>query len=53
MGDWKIVRVNNEDSWELYNMAEDPSESNDLSLEKPDIVEELLKAYKDTDFFNK
>jgi len=53
MGDWKIVRVNNEDSWELYNMAEDPSETNDLSLEKPDIVEELLEAYKDTDFFNK
>lgn len=53
MGDWKIVRVNNEDNWELYNMIEDPSETNDLSRQYPDKVEELLTAYQKTPFYSK
>jgi len=51
MGDWKIVRLNNEDNWELYNMIEDPSETNDLSGQYPEKVQELLTAYQQTPFF--
>jgi len=53
MGDWKIVRVNKEDNWELYNMVEDPSETNDLSDKYPEKVKELLKVYKTTFAFSK
>jgi arylsulfatase len=52
-GDWKIVRVNNEDDWELYNMIDDPSETNDLSQDYPGKVEELLTAYQNSPFYNK
>lgn len=45
-GDWKIVRQNAED-WELYHMAEDPTELNDLAAEKPEKVAELAAAYED------
>ena len=46
MGDWKIVRVNNQDTWELYNMKEDPSETVDLSVEYPEKVQELFSRYE-------
>ena len=52
MGDWKIVRVNNEEKWELYNMINDPSETKDLSEKYPDKVQELLTAYKKVPFYN-
>ncbi len=52
MEDWKIVRLNNEENWELYNMIEDPSETNDLSGQYPEKVQELLTAYQQTPFFN-
>jgi arylsulfatase A-like enzyme len=45
MGDWKIVRVNNEDIWELYNMLDDPSETNNLAEKYPEKVKELDEAY--------
>lgn len=44
-GDWKIVRAMNGD-WELYNMAEDPSETNNLSTEFPDRVKSLEASYE-------
>lgn len=53
MGEWKIVRVNNEDNWQLYNMIDDPSETNDLSEKYPDKVKELLIAYQNIPFYNK
>jgi len=45
MGDWKIVRVNNQEIWELYNMKDDSSETNDLAGEYPEKVQELEEAY--------
>jgi arylsulfatase len=51
MGDWKIVRVNNEAIWELYNMIDDPSETNNLAQKYPKKVKELYDAYlKHADF---
>ena len=52
MGEWKIVRVNKEDIWELYNMIEDPSETNNLAEMYPKKVKELLTAYQETPFSN-
>ena len=46
-GDWKIVKHGHDNPWELYNLRNDPTEMNDLSKEKPDIVSEL------DDLFNK
>jgi len=42
-GDWKLVTVNDRDetAWELYNLADDRSESADLSEKHPDIVKRL------------
>jgi arylsulfatase A-like enzyme len=41
-GDWKIVQVNGLDSWELYNLKDDPTEMVDLSAKHPEKVKELL-----------
>ena len=49
-GDWKIVKVNDED-WELYNMEEDRTEEKNLADEFPEKVKALEKSYvlwKDT-----
>ena len=43
-GDWKIVRQNDED-WELYNMANDRTEINDLSRSDPDRLQSLINEY--------
>ena len=40
-GDWKIVRTNPDQPWQLYNIAEDFSETNNRAQEKPDLVEKL------------
>ncbi|UXX77882.1 arylsulfatase [Reichenbachiella carrageenanivorans] len=48
-GDWKILRLvapfGNGD-WQLYNLAEDPSELNDLSATNPEKRMELIDAYQ-------
>jgi len=44
-GDWKIVTANNED-WELYNIADDLTEINNLALTFPDKVETLEKSLR-------
>ena len=53
MGDWKLVhngrvRANatahdGPETWELFNLADDPSEKTDLSREKPEIFDRLKK----------
>ncbi|SMO80985.1 arylsulfatase [Fodinibius sediminis] len=47
---WKIVswRAENEDKgdWELYNMREDPTETNDLSKERPEVLGDLVEKYE-------
>ncbi|MEM7454109.1 MAG: arylsulfatase [Planctomycetota bacterium] len=51
-GDWKAVRretnkrnAEEVSKWELYNIAVDPQESNDLAEEHPEIVERLEAAF--------
>lgn len=34
------------DDWELYDMAADPSEENDIASERPTVVKELRAAYE-------
>jgi len=45
-GDFKIVRMNGGE-WELYNMVEDPSETNNLAVAMPDKLQELAMAYEE------
>ena len=43
-GDWKIVTDNDRSEpivWELYNLANDRSETDNLAAEQPQIVKEL------------
>ena len=53
-GKWKAVRrrlntrKGDPTPWELYDLAEDLSESNDLAAKHPDIVKRLESAYLDT-----
>ncbi len=44
-GDWKIVNTNGE-SWALYNLEEDLTETNNLAASNPEKLEELLESYK-------
>lgn len=44
-GDMKIVRKKNR-PWELFDLAKDPFEKNDLAKEMPDKVAELVKLYE-------
>lgn len=46
-GDWKIVSVDPSDEtlWELYNMKEDRTETNDLSDQKPGLRNELIDIW--------
>ena len=46
--EWKIVNLAapfGTGDWQLYNLSEDPSEVNDLSIEFPDKREELISAW--------
>ena len=44
-GDWKLVKEDKD--WKLFNMANDPTELNDLAKQMPEKVESLHKAYAD------
>jgi arylsulfatase len=46
--DWKLVKLKakGEVPWELYNLAEDPTELNDLSAQYPEKVGELMKLWE-------
>lgn len=49
-GDWKALKLpepfGNGD-WQLYNLADDPGELNDLASEYPQLVTELASAWQD------
>ncbi|MCC2652448.1 MAG: arylsulfatase [Microvirga sp.] len=48
-GDWKLVWINRpwgSGDWELYNLAEDPHESRNLSKENPQKFSELMESWK-------
>jgi len=49
-GDWKIVQVNGLDSWELYNLKDDPTEMVDLAAKYPEKVKELHDKYNSIPF---
>ncbi len=40
-GSWRAVRPKPSSKWELYDLATDPSESEDIAAAKPDIVAKL------------
>ena len=40
-GDWKLVSLGEKRGWELYNLKNDRSETNDLAAQFPDLVGEL------------
>ncbi|MEC8789782.1 MAG: sulfatase/phosphatase domain-containing protein, partial [Verrucomicrobiota bacterium] len=40
-GDWKLIKFYHPDKVELYNQAQDPSETNDWAKKNPDKVREL------------
>jgi arylsulfatase A-like enzyme len=46
-GDWKLVRydvfIPEETTTELYNLAKDPGEENNIAKQNPEITEQLLK----------
>src|SRR5690606_19012806 len=45
-GDWKAIKLNVSEpdpTYLLYNLAEDPAESHDLSAEHPEILQEMLQ----------
>ncbi len=45
-GDWKAVSARLDREWEFYNVAEDPTESNDLSAEFPERKQQLIDEYE-------
>ena len=45
IGDRKIVRVNAE-PWQMYDLAEDPTELEDLATQRPAELGEMVEAYR-------
>jgi arylsulfatase len=53
-GDWKIVHFSKaqggagdaDEGWELFNVVEDPGETRDFALDKPEKLEELLEYWE-------
>lgn len=45
-GDWKLVKPGLEATWELYDLATDIGEANNLANSRPDKVAELLALYE-------
>ena len=45
-GDWKIVSFKSK-PWELYNVAEDRTELNDIAAEHPDLLAALVRKWTD------
>ncbi len=47
-GDWKIVDLRGSNSsWYLYNLAEDPTETNNLAQKNSDKLEAMVQAWKE------
>jgi len=44
-GNWKIVKLELDQDWELYNLHDDPTETRDLATEKPELTSELDSIY--------
>ena len=49
LGDWKLVHLPapyGSGGWQLYNLAEDPSEQRDLSLTQPQKLKDMIEGWK-------
>jgi len=44
-GDWKIYRPGGQQPWQLFNLASDASETQNLAAQKPDTVKDLESAW--------
>lgn len=44
---WKIVREDPDDPWQLFNLQEDISESNNLASERPELVQRLSRSFSE------
>ncbi|WP_027137450.1 arylsulfatase [Gaetbulibacter saemankumensis] len=44
-GDWKLVKLDSDNPWELYNLSLDKTENNNLASEFPDKVKELEEEW--------
>jgi arylsulfatase len=45
-GDWKIVTVEDGGSWELYDLSMDRGETQNLAVENPEKLQELVKLWE-------
>ena len=45
-GDWKLLRNGREAPWELFHLAEDPCETEDLAARYPDKVRDLKRRIR-------
>jgi len=46
LGDWKIVSAKPDNVWHLYNLADDPCETNDLAAKHPEKVNAMAKQWQ-------
>jgi arylsulfatase len=46
-GDWRLMKVREEDPWQLYDIKADPGETTDLAAEYPRIVDDLALDYEE------
>lgn len=46
-GDWKLVAHGKEASWELYNLGEDPSETQNIISQHPEIAQNLQLLFEE------
>ncbi|MEX0678229.1 MAG: arylsulfatase [Pirellulales bacterium] len=47
IGDWKAVSDGKDDAWELYNLAADRSETNNLAADEPEKLSQLKRAWSE------
>lgn len=45
-GDWKLVKLDGNSEWELYNMKEDPTETKNVAQNNMELVFELKKEWE-------
>ena len=48
-GDWKLLRNDSDQSWELYNLTTDPGERTDRADDRPDLVDELREYVREAE----
>jgi arylsulfatase A-like enzyme len=46
VGDWKLVAAGKNSAWELYNLANDRTETRNLASDQPDKVRELAERWQ-------